>query len=603
MEQDKISNSENKSLYDKIKEYFKVYRNNRDIVFTLYSAVWFLFCTYVVCLANSYADRTNTNVINEGDPTKEDYVAPDMILQHAQQFFDKNDWIPRNIADILVRCSAILIILRALTLKSYSLTVSRRIFLVMGFVYLLRACFIPLTVLPTPWTECIKGYHDNIFWDALLLELQLRMACGDVFFSGHTIMFTLNLLEYWYYCKNIWINIVVTLLNVVGMFTLVMSSYHYSIDVLGGFIFSTIFWCIYHWAIKIPQLGGTWWGTIINWCDDPFYYENDSLPFVYEQPLGDGRSNNSDLTDLNEQKFDTVDNIKDLEAGTQNSPISPVNEIALIYKYNKEQRKNSIKKKRDSDGIDNTDDMDLTDEEKIYKRKSVLSDSSIDNISNINLNPTLNNLDGMDEDKKEQFLSPTYGRTSSYYKHHSLNSLSSSSNSEKFSNIPTLLTKNGYPSNNNFSIATTSGVSPVSLGNSITKSISSNSLNRKISRDKSTSSRSSSSSNSRLSSNFNNPMYQGQSISPIQSLQQSFEPARDLLKDTNSYYSGSGIIKSDSRNDSHTLQANVSNINPNGVTQFKTNNIEILSVDSVHESVNKSSPKLSKLHTDISDQC
>ena len=94
-------------------------------------------------------------------------------------------------------------------------------------------------------------------------------------------MFTLNIMEYWYYCKKVWLNVIITIINAVGMFTLVMSSYHYSIDVVAALIFSIIFWIIYHWAVSIPQLQGTWWGTIINWIDDPFYYERSTLPIAY----------------------------------------------------------------------------------------------------------------------------------------------------------------------------------------------------------------------------------------------------------------------------------------------------------------------------------
>jgi len=167
-------------LFKKLKPYLKVYRNNRDIIFTFYAAVYFFICTYIVSLTNSYADRVNTNVNNKVNDT--DYVAPDALLKTANKIYENNLWIPRPIADYIVRTSAALIILRALTLKSYTLTVTRRILLVMGFVYLLRACFIPLTVLPTPWVTCKKGYKDNIFYDAFLIVLQIRAACGDVFF-------------------------------------------------------------------------------------------------------------------------------------------------------------------------------------------------------------------------------------------------------------------------------------------------------------------------------------------------------------------------------------------------------------------------------------
>lgn len=94
-------------------------------------------------------------------------------------------------------------------------------------------------------------------------------------------MFTLNIVEYWYYCKKVWINILVTIMNIIGMYTLIMASYHYSIDVLCAFIFSVMFWAIYHWAISIPELGASWWGNIINYFDDPFYYEHAELPIAY----------------------------------------------------------------------------------------------------------------------------------------------------------------------------------------------------------------------------------------------------------------------------------------------------------------------------------
>jgi len=94
-------------------------------------------------------------------------------------------------------------------------------------------------------------------------------------------MFTLNIVEYWYYCKRTWINVLVTIMNVIGMYSLIMASYHYSIDVLCAFIFSLMFWAIYHWAISIPELGSTWWGDIINYIDDPFFYEHAELPVTY----------------------------------------------------------------------------------------------------------------------------------------------------------------------------------------------------------------------------------------------------------------------------------------------------------------------------------
>jgi hypothetical protein len=287
-------------------------------------------------LANSYADRINTNVNKIYD---QPYVAPDVILQPSNAFFEKNLWIPRSIADYIFITSAALIIIRALTLISYSLTVTIRNLLIMGFVYLLRACFIPLTVLPTPWLNCKKTYKENIFYDALLIVLQVRAACGDVFFSGHTIMFTLNIVEYWYYCKRTWINVLVTIMNVIGMYSLIMASYHYSIDVLCAFIFSLMFWAIYHWAISIPELGSTWWGDIINYIDDPFFYEHAELPIAYER--NNGINNVADIAELlSNDKYEESDNGKS-EVSNENVAI---NEIALLYELSREKQKKKYEK-------------------------------------------------------------------------------------------------------------------------------------------------------------------------------------------------------------------------------------------------------------------
>jgi hypothetical protein len=151
-------------------------------------------------------------------------------------------------------------------------------------------------------------------------------------------MFSLNIVEYWYYCKSLWINILITILNVIGMYSLIMASYHYSIDVLCAFIFSVMFWSIYHWAISIPELGSTWWGNIINYFDDPFFYEHAELPVTYEQNNNEGnRSGNLvDIAELSpNSKYEDNKIEKDKQSPT-------INEITLLYELNKEQQRRLV---------------------------------------------------------------------------------------------------------------------------------------------------------------------------------------------------------------------------------------------------------------------
>jgi len=411
----------------------------------------------------------------------------------------------------------------------------------MGFVYLLRACFIPLTVLPTPWVTCKKGYKDNIFYDAFLIVLQIRAACGDVFFSGHTIMFSLNIVEYWYYCKNVWINILITILNVLGMYSLIMASYHYSIDVLCAFIFSVMFWSIYHWAISIPELGSTWWGDIINYVDDPFFYEHAELPIAYERNYG--VNNIADIAELLPSgKYEESDNER---SDVDNENVA-INEIALLYELSREkQRKNNMK------NMDNNGETDSSEEDNIYTRKSVMSNSTSDNISNLNKSPSVNSIIDVQPEfseelnrvivKKDKFLSPNYGNKA--YKHHSLNSLLSNSDKSGIS-IPSVILRN---SNTNLSASNVSiGSSPIShhisIGESSTLSKSSQNMNQKIGLGKhlsTNSSLNSSSSNTESTYTLNNFVIQGKS-----SLTNKDLTSKDLTKEPVIYYSSSSSSSS-----------------------------------------------------------
>jgi len=244
----------------------------------------------------------------------------------------------------------------------------------------------------------------------------------------------------------------------------------------------------------------------------------------------------------NMQKFDVADNVKD-ESG---HAVSPVNEITLLYEMNKEhQRKASIKNK---DNIINSDEdeSELTEEEKIYKRKSVLSDISVDNISNVNLSVHCNE----ETVKKEQFLTPTFG--SRTFKHHSLTSLSS--NNSENTNIPNLLIRN---SSNNLSIASTSSSNNnICIGNPLTQSptmspalsptLSTGSRNKKNSNNDSLDSYSS------VNSKNAKSVLPGQDISPIPPVQKPVE-----------------------------INQNLNNVST-GITQFKTSNDEALTVESIH---------------------
>lgn len=335
--------------------WFKLFRDKWDLVHLFYALIWFTFCVFMVSMANAYADRINPN---NKIPLESKYVAPDIVLEPAFKFFQSNTWIPRDIPDVLVQTCTLLCLLRCFMFGQWSVTVLRRCFWIIGFLYLLRAPFVSLTVLPTPWIECEAKFDPDFFTDTFQLFSQQRMPCGDVFFSGHTILFTISILVYWTYntpspafhlTKTAVLippaptarslhrhhhghasttsipqapmiittrylllcyitNIIVTLLAIIGSFSLILASYHYTIDVIMAIVVTVTAWTGYHWCVRIPGLKyGTWVGRLINWCDyspnfsitSPLSY---SCCYCYDQNTSCCAKNMDELAMVDEYK-------------------------------------------------------------------------------------------------------------------------------------------------------------------------------------------------------------------------------------------------------------------------------------------------------------
>lgn len=389
-----------------VKYHLILARSKRDMLLLFYSFCYLFVCTFIVCLANTIADRTNTNAFK---PASEKYVAPDLLLNSSYKVFESSTWIPKDIADIFVQTCFLMIIGRVLLMGRWTVTVIRRGFYIIGTLYLLRAPMVVLTVLPSPWVNCVTNVNSSLLAETMQLLSQQKLACGDVFFSGHSIIFTSLIFVYWIYnrpcspffkstgrsflipatnnpfydvipskgsghiqpsgnlpkrsrCRssvpalshfssyptlpklknsslqletlssevespdesvvkegssgrqleisshqgsasiplaqparvafnhhsdscvehppvlfssvsvNLAINIFVTLFGILGMYSLIFSSYHYTIDVLSGFIFTATAWVVYHWYVRVRQLREeTWLGRFIWSIDDPDY--------------------------------------------------------------------------------------------------------------------------------------------------------------------------------------------------------------------------------------------------------------------------------------------------------------------------------------------
>lgn len=215
----------------------------RDALLLLCAFMFVLVCTYIVALANAYADQDGVN-----PNWNSTVLLPDVGLKIMGPIY-KSLHLPDQLPDYFVYVSLILIFIRIFTLRKRSITVLRRFFFITGLSYLLRAPSVVMTVLPYSYLACVRNPNPNIFAYAFEILLQIKVSCGDVFFSGHSIFVTLSALFFIRYSSaKAWIPVVV--FSVTGLCSIVFSYYHYSIDVFFGTLSVCTIFLIYHWIAE-----------------------------------------------------------------------------------------------------------------------------------------------------------------------------------------------------------------------------------------------------------------------------------------------------------------------------------------------------------------
>ncbi|KAJ1677239.1 hypothetical protein EV182_006578, partial [Spiromyces aspiralis] len=111
----------------------------------------------------------------------------------------------------------------------------RRIAWMVAILYFLRSLTLVVTTLPTPLVECEPTYHRgwagylNGAWDQITGR---RLTCTDCIFSGHSMTLTLSFLMWLHHARH-WLFVAIAFAQTtVGLFLIIASHFHYSIDVL-----------------------------------------------------------------------------------------------------------------------------------------------------------------------------------------------------------------------------------------------------------------------------------------------------------------------------------------------------------------------------------
>ncbi|KAF9899992.1 hypothetical protein EC991_008048 [Linnemannia zychae] len=126
--------------------------------------------------------------------------------------------------------------------------VLRRCLWVIGSLSVYRALTISVTTLPSPKEECRPSLKYG-FWDMLIIAIQMIPgtveACTDDIFSGHTVFMVSCAIQWRLYCKNKWVTYFSYLYISIGLYFVVATRLHYTVDVVLAIFITYGFWSVY----------------------------------------------------------------------------------------------------------------------------------------------------------------------------------------------------------------------------------------------------------------------------------------------------------------------------------------------------------------------
>ncbi|KAI8596424.1 hypothetical protein EDD21DRAFT_3865 [Dissophora ornata] len=126
--------------------------------------------------------------------------------------------------------------------------VLRRVFWVVGTLSVYRALTLSVTTLPTPKEGCIpateRGFKD-MFWIALEMIPGTVEACTDDIFSGHTVFMVTCAIQWRLYCRNKWATYFSYAYITVGLYFVIATRLHYTVDVVLAIFITYAAWSLY----------------------------------------------------------------------------------------------------------------------------------------------------------------------------------------------------------------------------------------------------------------------------------------------------------------------------------------------------------------------
>jgi hypothetical protein len=134
----------------------------------------------------------------------------------------------------------------------------RRLGWVVGLLYLYRGLTISVTTLPASVMGCqpqdiYSKSAAQVVGDAFALIVGAVHTCTDLVYSGHTMVFVTCAIQWRLYCKHKWVAWYVYLHSTAGIFMIIITRFHYTVDCVLGIFVTYGFWSIYMGAVRMAM--------------------------------------------------------------------------------------------------------------------------------------------------------------------------------------------------------------------------------------------------------------------------------------------------------------------------------------------------------------
>ncbi|XP_012271183.1 phosphatidylcholine:ceramide cholinephosphotransferase 2 isoform X2 [Orussus abietinus] len=262
---------------------------------------WKTFLAFLFMVVNFILTTASLAMVHERVPDRSTYgPIPDIILDNVEA----QDWA-LNVSEVLIMIasnSATLFII----FHKHRFIVVRRVFLLMGLLYMMRSVTMYVTVLPIASKSYFCSPKANATTPLIVTKRVLQLIsgfglsingkhtyCGDYIYSGHTVVLVLSYLIVKEYSPRKFqpIHWLHGLMAFTGVVMVLLAHGHYTVDVLIAYYVTTRLWYIYHTLANnshLKQYGPNnflarlWWFPLFR------YFEKNvggTVPQHYDWPL------------------------------------------------------------------------------------------------------------------------------------------------------------------------------------------------------------------------------------------------------------------------------------------------------------------------------